>query len=356
MNISELKYFRYKLNFNSNFTNSKFSFESKNIIVIQLTDKLGNKFYGECTTLPGLYENEIPAMENLLEKIKRHFTNTGIHNINLAELYNDLEKFPPLLFGLDQAVFNFKINYNLPLEILSGFPDGPVSVNAVTGINNLEMVLREIAEFYNKGYRSFKIKLGRENFDDDYKLLKKIQKIYGNDIRIRVDINGKWNFENAKNNIEQLSEFKIEFVEQPVSNKNDLIALTKNSNLNIAADESIRNLHEAENFIEEGKIKFLVLKPALLGKISGIFSIIKTAKEKNINIIISSSFESSVGRSILPLFALPAQKNYAHGLATGNIFSNDFPIPSYKVTNGVINFNITKYKNLISGQSKIDIL
>jgi len=357
MKILELKYFLYSLKFKSNFTNSNESFNQKKIIIIQLKDEAGNSFYGECTTLPNFYDDNINEMMNRLNMIRPFFEKQNLNNINFPKIFNFIVNYPPLVFGLDQAIFNIQHFYkSIPANNYFEFSNkNEISINAIIDMNDKKNIIKQIESLFQNGFETFKLKFGRENFNNDLKLLTTIKNQFNDKIKIRVDVNGKWTFTEALKNLERLQIFNLEYIEQPVKNTEELIELSNKCEVNIAADESVRNINDAEELINNSRINVLVLKPSLMGKIEDVVNLISKAEEKGIDIVISSAFESSFGRSILPFFASVTQNNYAHGLATIDLFKNDFPISSYKINNGKITINQNDITKSINLQAKFDI-
>jgi len=106
----------------------------------------------------------------------------------------------------------------------------------------------------------------------------------------------------------------------------------------IAVDESIKTIADAEQIINNSSINYLVIKPMVLGAFFGTLDLISLARNKDKNIIISSAFETPIGKSLLVLLAAAAGSNLAHGLDTVDFFENLHFEDSYPVENGSIHF------------------
>ena len=204
------------------------------------------------------------------------------------------------------------------------------------GFNSTEGTLEIAKELLNIGYKTLKIKIGRENFEDDFKTIEKIRNIAGPGINLRIDANSKWNFESAKINLKKLEKFNIEYCEQPVSKSINFIRLRELTPIPLAADESIHSIKDADYFITTKASSVLILKPMMLGGIINTLKIADRAKKEKIKVVISSSFESAIGRSFAILAATFLKNEIAHGLGTAELFEKDLVEDPYPVKNGAI--------------------
>jgi hypothetical protein len=74
----------------------------------------------------------------------------------------------------------------------------------------------------------------------------------------------------------------------------------------------------------------------LIGGIIPTFQIYKHAEEKNIKVVISTSFESQIGRRVSVYCSSFIKNVLTHGLNTSNIFTDDPTQDIYPVKNGKI--------------------
>jgi O-succinylbenzoate synthase len=80
----------------------------------------------------------------------------------------------------------------------------------------------------------------------------------------------------------------------------------------------------------------LIIKPMMLGGLTTTMDIIEEAERKNIKVVITTSFETSIGRSIA-VFAAGILKGYtAHGLAVSDYFRDTIVNDPFPVANGII--------------------
>ena len=257
---------------------------------------------------------------------------------------SDFHLVPSLRFALEQALIGLIIKrYNNFFEDTFPVFKKEFNVNSVIGFNEEEIILNQINDKIRKGFSTFKIKAGRENFNLDLKLLEAIRTAFGCSIKLRMDTNGKWDFEKAKKYFDELSRFDIEFIEEPCGNLEENLLLAESSAIPVALDESISSPEDAHKIIEEGAVKFIILKPAIKSGIVSSLKIIREAARKEIKVIISSSFESAVGKTALVLLASSIDHSFAQGLDTADFFTENICTDPFGVRNGKIQFDRNNY-------------
>ena len=346
MIIKDFKYFPFSLQLKIPFQSSTQIIKQRSGFIISLHDELGNQSFGEASPLSGFSkETHNGLIQNLLE-IKSKFENLFLTD-DLSTLNSQLSTFefvPSVRFALEQAILSLLIirNKNFVNQFV-GDLKSEINVNAVFGFKESKNILSGIEEKINNGYNTIKLKVGRDNFEDDLKVIRKVREKFGEIINIRLDVNGRWKLVDAKNYIEQLSSFNIQYIEEPCTNLNDLIKLAEVSPIPIAVDESAHTINEVYEVINNSGIEFIVLKPMVLGGLISSSEIIKEAEKKNKKVIISSSFESAVGKSGLALLAATTNHNFAHGLDTSEFFEKDICADSFKVKKGKITFTHENY-------------
>ncbi len=74
----------------------------------------------------------------------------------------------------------------------------------------------------------------------------------------------------------------------------------------------------------------------MLGGLTTAMKIIGEAEKKGIKIVITSSFETSIGRSIAVFTAGILKKQTAHGLAVADYFKDTIVNDPFPVNNGII--------------------
>ena len=339
MNQLGLTYLPYSLKFKKPFETSKAKLTERKGFIISIKDSEKFKGVGDAAPLP---EFGSESFEDAAEFLKSLKINLKIDLANfldsLEENLSPLDKLPALRHGFEQAFLNYvcsKTNVSLN-ELLNRESSKSVNVNGVIGFSPLNEIETVTKGLIGKGYKTLKIKAGRENFDDDLKAIEEVRNTVGKDIKIRIDVNGKWNFDSAKKNLKKLEKYDIEYCEQPANKSINFIRLKANTSIPLAADESIRSVHDAEDFIAKKAASVLILKPMMLGGIINTMKIVDLAKKNKIKTVMTSSFESAVGRSFAILAASFLKDETAHGLGTAEYFEKDLVEDPYTVKDGII--------------------
>jgi o-succinylbenzoate synthase len=346
MIIKDFKYFPFSLQLKTPFRYSAQIIKHRNGFIISLNDELGNQSFGECSPLFGFSKETHNDLIQNLSEIKSKFENLFLMEY-LSTINDQLSTFelvPSVRFALEQVILSLMIKRNKSfVNQFIGTLKSEVNVNAVFGFEESENIFTAINKKLQIGYNTFKIKIGRDNFEDDLKLIDEVRRRFGKSIIIRLDANGKWKFEEAKNYLEQLSPFGIQYIEEPCDNVKDLVNLSEVSLIPIAIDESLKSLDYALEIINYSKIEIIIMKPMVFGGFFHTLKVIKEAELKNKKVIISSLFESAVGKSGLVLLAATTNHNFAHGLDTSEFFKEDICTDQFKVENGKIIFTLDNY-------------
>ena len=344
MNNIDLTYIPFTLQLNEHIITSNTVIRERKGFIVKLKR---NKYvgYGEVTPLP---EFGSESFEQDEKAIKNFNFNLQIQPNNFVQSLDsnlqDFSQLPAFRHGIEQALLNlFCSEANVSLnEVLNCTSKKSIKVNGIIGILKPEDTVAKALELVKSGYSTIKLKVGRNNFDEDFECLSSTRAAVGNDISIRIDVNGKWDVNEAIINTNKLKDLDIEFIEQPVNNFLSFKKLSFKTNIPLSVDESVRNLEDAIKFIDSNSIKAIVLKPMLLGGIINTLRIIEAAENQHLKVIISSSFETSLGRSLAIFAASIVKKEIAHGLDTARFLMSDLYKNPYPVINGRISLTTNK--------------
>ena len=112
------------------------------------------------------------------------------------------------------------------------------------------------------GFSTFKLKLGA---GDDVGQVRAVRDAVGPEAQIRIDANGVWPLEAAKQKLAALEPFDIELVEQPVATLDEAAELALTTSIPIAADESVESRSDAEQAIAMNACGLAGLKLSKVG-------------------------------------------------------------------------------------------
>jgi len=340
MNNLELTYSPYKLELKSSFETVHGKFVDRKGFIISIKNFDGVEGIGDTAPFPEIGSESLVDSEQALKSIKLDLK-IELTNIceSFKELLNEYDSLPSLRHGIEQALLNLICKEkNVAVDkLLELNLKKVIKVNASIGFLSEEETILKAKKLIEKGFKTLKIKAGRDNFEDDYNCINAVKNEFGNDVKLRIDANGKWDLESATRNLSKLEDLNLEYVEQPVNSLDNFVKLKRNVSLPLAVDESIRTKKAAEDFIKKNAADYLVLKPMIIGGLMATLEIIEFAEKNNITPVITSSFESAIGKAYAVIAAATVKKEIAHGLALNDYFKSDiipdpFPVKEGKIT------------------------
>jgi len=348
MKLTSFKYFSYELIFNNEFITSKGKTKRRKVFFIELKDENGKSFLGEVAPLPQFNSESFDKVESELNKISRIQTFECKETLNdVLKYVNSLSSFSTIKFALEQIFISCL--FNIDKNKSAAFPvSKEIKVNALMGIDDFETSQNKLKQFIAQGYSVIKLKANDDNFSMLYDIISWAIDELKADLKFRIDPNCSWDMKKTILRSKKLEYFPIEYIEQPVKESTDLINLSFDSLIPIAADESMRNIKDVDKLVADSKIKFFVIKPMLFGGMYNLTKLLDLIKSKDIKIITSSSLESNVGRRHLVLSSSIIDNNLAHGLGTSEMFINQPTDDVYPVINGAINYSLNNYSSAIT--------
>ena len=211
---------------------------------------------------------------------------------------------------------------------------GPVPANALLGAPSPEEVAREAAEALARGFRTVKVKVGRDHALDGDRL-RAVRGAAGPHAAIRIDANGVWSEAEAVAAVAAHAAHDVALCEQPVAPGPDaparLARVRAASPIPIAADESCPSLADLRVLLDAGAVDAVVVKPLRTG-LREALGMITEASARDLPGILTTTFDTGIGTSLaLHLAALLPEPRPACGLATLPLLAGDiargFPAP-----------------------------
>ncbi len=182
----------------------------------------------------------------------------------------------------------------------------------------LEETQSKAREFYQRGFRSFKIKVGRD-MDLDFKRVQVVAKLAPKS-QIILDANQGYGSDQTLKFLKTLDKahIKIDLVEQPVA-KEDIDGLkrvTRLSKVPVCADESASSIPDVIRLIKAKAVGAINIKLMKTGVVHS-FEIARLARANNIKLMIGGMMESNV--------AMTAAAHLAAGLGYFDFVDLDTP-------------------------------
>jgi L-Ala-D/L-Glu epimerase len=207
--------------------------------------------------------------------------------------------------AFDMALYDLAAKVeNVPLYQFLGGAKREVKTDITIGIGPVEEMVEKAVQFEEEGATILKIKIGKNAYEDVEKI-QHIRQAVNAATKIRVDANQGWLYEDAVFALQALDQFDVEFCEQPMRTWYDdyLPELCHNAAVNVMADESCYNHHDARRLIQTKSCDSINIKIAKSGGIAEALIIHNIAEEAGIPCMIGGMLESR--------FALTANLHFA---------------------------------------------
>jgi o-succinylbenzoate synthase len=292
-----------------------------------LKDK-GITSIGECSVIPGLNPEYEENYEKKIFEVADQINQGDIPSLN------QLCAFPSIRFGLETALINQsqeKAGILFPSPFTRG--EKGININGLIWMGSKREMKSRIGEKLKSGFKVLKLKVGALDFGEELSLLKSIRNEYPpSDLEIRLDANGAFRADEALTKLEQLSEFHIHSLEQPIKagQWETMAKICSKSPVPVALDEEligIYTLPEKKKLIETISPSYIILKPGLLGGFEASQQWINIVAENQIGWWVTSALESNVGLNAIAQWTFTLNPTTVQGLGTGQVFSNNIGSP-----------------------------
>lgn len=231
---------------------------------------------GECSAFPMI----VGETQNTCFEMAKEFAALwkGKDILAIEERLGELHAFTAfnstIKSAFDMALYDVAAKHQQqPLYAFLGGQSKPMETDLTIGIDTPQKMAETAVDFVNRGVNIIKIKLGY-SVEEDVLRVKKISEAVGSAIKLRIDANQGWSFDEAVLALTSMADYNIQFCEQPMHYRHDehLPSLRKISPIPIMADESVYDHHDAERLIKKNACDYVNIK---LSKSGGIHEAIK---------------------------------------------------------------------------------
>ncbi|MDR1698661.1 MAG: o-succinylbenzoate synthase [Prevotellaceae bacterium] len=279
---------------------------------------------GECSIIPKLSIDDVPELENVIEKTVKQINE---NNFSIVNFPSSLTKFPALRFALEMALLDLK-NGGTRTLFPSAFTQGKaaIPINGLIWMGDFDAMWKQAEQKFKDGFSVLKMKIGALDFDEEMYFIAQLRRHFPQ-IELRLDANGGFPLEEAPERLEALAQFRIHSIEQPIKQGNisRMAALCRRSPIDIALDEELIGVEvqRAASLLKEIKPKYVILKPSLLGGFQVSDEWIAAAESQHIRWWATSALESNIGLNAIAQWTFTKNNLLPQGLGTGGVFSNN---------------------------------
>jgi len=209
-------------------------------------------------------------------------------------------------------------------------------------VGDRERVLAGVELCLESGCRAAKLKVGRGDLHSEIELVKAVRDRLPDGVRLRLDANQAWTFDEASQFIDSLSGIDLEYIEEPLQNPQELEQLFSQTGVRYALDESLSQQTDLDAWLGGcPNAAALICKPTILGGRVAVERLATTGKP----ITFTAAFESGVGLARIAQLAAEFSPACAAGLDTIEWLENDLLLQSHSKQDGVFT---------VSGEPAVD--
>ena len=289
------------------------------LFVLTLAD--GTKGYGEAAVATHITGETLGATRRNLQSAARWLAGQDVRDVwhisgTLPERWNNN---PAMIAAVEMALFDaLTRQFGCPLWKLFGPRCRKLQTDITIVIADLAQTQDAVRRFYRKGFRQFKVKIGRD-FDPDVARVAAVRKLAPKAV-IYLDANQGFSAVTMLKFLKVLQRLKIRpaLLEQPVprADLEGLKKISRSAGIPVCADESARSLKDVVAVIRAKAASVISVKLMKSGLVEAA-AIARVAQAAGLKLMISGMMES-------PL-AMTASAHLAAGLGYFSYIDLDTP-------------------------------
>ncbi|OBR90673.1 MULTISPECIES: dipeptide epimerase [Clostridium] len=301
MKIRDIKIKRISVPLKTPFKTALRTVERVEDIIVEIYTDTGNIGFGEAPPTGVITGDTTGSIIGAIEDhIKKSIIGMDMENFEtvIQKLNKCIVKNTSAKAAVDIALYDlYGQLYKAPLyKLLGGFRK-EITTDITISVNEPEEMVKDSIDAIKRGYKTLKIKVGKDS-KKDLERMKAIRQAIGYDVDLRIDANQGWKPKEAVKVLREMEDagLNIEFVEQPViaHDIDGLKFVTDNVSIPVLADESIFSPMDALNVLERRAADLINIKLMKTGGIYNALKICSLAEIHGIECMIGCMLEAKV--------------------------------------------------------------
>jgi len=266
--------------------------------------------------------------DNILHALKTQF-------VSLIKEYNKTKRIEVnkhvLSYGaktlIDVALLDLVArSKGLPLyEYLGGKKLDEVLGYCGIPFSDIKETERMAKEGVQAGFKLFKVRVGLRPVERDLERLQIVREIVPYQ-DVAIDANQAWSVQEAIDNINAMSTYRLAFAEQPINRDDvrELKMIRENVEVPIMADESLMSVESLDRLIGENAIDMLNIKILKAGGITNVSKIIEKANANEIPFLFGSMSTGMLGgaATLHAQCSIGSNAKYFSGCGFGDVLND----------------------------------
>lgn len=315
LNLERLELCEIKMPLRAPFETSFGSVSKRRILIVRVMDRDGVTGYGECTAPEEPFYNH-ETIDTAWSIISNFVAPLLARNsieaaARVSTVLEPIKGNRMAIGGVEAAIWDLEAKRgNTPLWKHVGGTRDHINCGVSIGLQKTpEILLEKVTREVQSGYQRIKLKIKP---GQDIELVRIIRSNFP-DTMLSVDANSAYRLDRDISIFEQLDEFGLLMIEQPLA-AGDLVdhaKLQKRIKTSICLDESIASFRDAQHALELESCRIINIKLGRVGGHSEAKAIQSFAAKQGVPVWCGGMLESGIGRahniamSTLPGFTLP---------------------------------------------------